>query len=201
MVAFEEIHQYVEVIAGIAEIIIVFLLWKTVLDFSETAKVSRLQSDYRFRPWVGPSSGIQYMQAANGKSQYSITVKNFAEIPASKVVVKYAMKKGEMPKREILKQATAGIKVADSSNGSSSDGTSHDGLTTFDLGPLLPQMEKRYWIFIDSDTMKKTKENSERLYTLLHFSYEYAGGRGGYGMISMFDPKTENFVHKDMWID
>src|SRR5215213_8802674 len=173
MVAFEEIHQYVEVIAGIAEIIIVFLLWKTVLDFSETAKVSRLQSDYRFRPWVGPSSGIQYMQAANGNSQYSITVKNFAEIPASKVTVKYAMKKDEMPKREMLKQATAGIKVADSS---SSDGTSHDGLTTFDLGPLLPQMEKRYWIFIDSDTTKRIKENSGSLYTLLHFGYEYAGG-------------------------
>jgi hypothetical protein len=200
MVAFEEIHMYIEVLAGIAEIIIVFLLWKTVLDFSETAKVSRLQSNYRFRPWVGPSSGIQYMQAANGKTQYSITVKNFAEIPASKVIVKYAMKKGEMPKKEILKQATAGIKVADSSS-SSSDGTSHDGLTTFDLGPLLPQMEKRYWIFIDSDTMKKTKENSGSLYTLLHFSYEYAGGHGGYGMISMFDPKTDNFVHKDMWID
>jgi hypothetical protein len=197
MVAFEEIHQYVEVIAGIAEIIIVFLLWKTVLDFSETAKVSRLQSNYRFRPWVGPSSGIQYMQAANGKSQYSITVKNFAEIPASKVIVRYAMKRGEMPKREMLKQSDLGIKGSDGSG----DGTSHDGMTTFDLGPLLPQMEKRYWIFIESDTTKRIKENSGSLYTLLHFGYEYAGGNGGYGMISMFDPKTDNFVHKDMWID
>jgi hypothetical protein len=196
MVAFEEIHQYVEVIAGIAEIIIVFLLWKTVLDFSETAKVSRLQSNYRFRPWVGPSSGIQYMQATNGKSQYSITIKNFAEIPASKVIVRYATKKGEMPKKELLKQSDLGIRGPD---GNASTG--HDGLTTFDLGPLLPQMEKRYWIFIDSDTVKGINENSGSLYTLLHFSYEYAGGKGGYGMISMFDPKTDNFVHKDMWID
>jgi hypothetical protein len=197
MVAFEEIHMYIEVLAGIAEIIIVFLLWKTVLDFSETAKVSRLQSNYRFRPWVGPSSGIQYMQATNSKSQYSITIKNFAEIPASKVTVRYATKKGEMPKKEILKQSNVGIGETDGS----SNGTGHDSLTTFDLGPLLPQMEKRYWIFIDSDTMKRVKESSQSLYTLLHFSYEFAGGKGGYGMISMFDPKTDNFVHKDMWID
>jgi hypothetical protein len=197
MVAFEEIHMYIEVLAGIAEIIIVFLLWKTVLDFSETAKVSRLQSNYRFRPWVGPSSGIQFMQATNGKSQYSITVKNFSEIPTSKVIVRYAMKKDEMPKKEMLKQSNLGIKGPDGS----SDGISHDGMTTFDLGPLLPQMEKRYWIFIESDTMKRIKENSGSLYTLLHFNYEYAGGNGGYGMISMFDPNTDNFVHKDMWID
>jgi hypothetical protein len=197
MVAFEEIHQYVEVMAGVAEIIIVILLYKTVLDFSETAKVSRIQSNYRFRPWVGPSSGIQFMQATNGKSQYSITVKNFSEIPSSKVIVRYAMKKDEMPKKEILKQSNVGNREPDGSSSSSN----HDGLTTFDLGPLLPQMEKRYWIFIESDTVRRIKESSQSLYTLLHFSYEYAGGSGGYGMISMFDPKTDNFVHKDMWID
>ena len=194
MVSLEELHQYVEVLAGIAEIIIVFLLWKTVLDFSQTAKVSRIQSDYRFRPWVGPSTGIQFMQTNNGVSQYSITLKNFAEIPASKVIVRYAMKNNEMPRKEMVLQSSRGA-------GIQNDSTIGDGIEKFDLGPLLPQMEKRYWIFIESDEVNKAKQGSQTLFTILHFDYEFAGGRGGYGMVSMFDPKTENFVHKDMWID
>jgi hypothetical protein len=31
--------------------------------------------------------------------------------------------------------------------------------------------------------------------------YLFSGGKSGYGMISQLDNKTNNFVHKEMWID
>jgi len=38
---------------------IVILLIKTVRDYAEVAKMSRLQTRERFRPWIGPTSGIE----------------------------------------------------------------------------------------------------------------------------------------------
>jgi len=38
------------------------LLWKTVKDFAELAKVSKLQTEVRFRPWVGPNGGFQLLR-------------------------------------------------------------------------------------------------------------------------------------------
>ena len=70
----------------------------------------------------------------------------------------------------------------------------------FNLGPLLPNMEKHYWIFIDSELMKKAKEGTEKIYSALYFEYPVAGGKSGYGMISEYDPKNDDFTHKDMWV-
>ena len=69
------------------------------------------------------------------------------------------------------------------------------------LGPLLPNMEKRYWIFIDSDLIQKGKSGTSQLYTFVYFSYEFEGGKSSYGMISEYNPRTGIFVHKDMWVD
>ncbi|HKX81847.1 MAG TPA: hypothetical protein VJL54_06290, partial [Nitrososphaera sp.] len=69
------------------------------------------------------------------------------------------------------------------------------------LGPLLPNMEKKYWVFVDSATMQSVKAGSAPLYTLMNFSYEYEGGVSSYGMISQYDPKSNVFIHKDMWVD
>jgi hypothetical protein len=49
--------------------------------------------------------------------------------------------------------------------------------------------------------MQKVKEGSSPLYTLTNFAYEFEGGSSSYGMISQYDPKTNLFVHKDMWVD
>ena len=54
----ENIEKYIAVVSGIAEIAVVILLYKTVKDFAELAKVSKLQTEVRFRPWIGPSGGI-----------------------------------------------------------------------------------------------------------------------------------------------
>jgi hypothetical protein len=45
------INEYFEIIAVFLEAGVVLLLWKTVKDFAELAKVSKLQTEVRFRPW------------------------------------------------------------------------------------------------------------------------------------------------------
>ena len=46
------------------------LLYKTVKDFVELAKVSKLKTEVRFRPWIGPSDGILRMAGKNDTNQY-----------------------------------------------------------------------------------------------------------------------------------
>jgi len=61
------INEYFEIIAVFLEAGIVILLWKTVKDFAELAKVSKLQTQVRFRPWVGPSGGFEFLRDDNDK--------------------------------------------------------------------------------------------------------------------------------------
>ena len=71
----------------------------------------------------------------------------------------------------------------------------------FTLGPLLPNMEKHYWLSLDSALLQKVKDDNSQLFTMVYFSYEFSGRKAGYGMISQFDAKTGTFLHKDMWVD
>ncbi|HKU50795.1 MAG TPA: hypothetical protein VJP79_12665 [Nitrososphaera sp.] len=179
-----ELGAWFELASILVETAIVVLLAKTVRDYAEVAKVSRLQVKQRFRPWIGPTSGIEFLRESDGKHQFSISIKNFGEIPATKVVA-MSTSTVEPPTKALL-------------NG----GNGHaDKLDKYILGPLLPNMEKRYWMFVDSETMQKVKAGTTPLYTLTNFSYEFDGGTSSYGMISQYDPKTNVFVHKDMWVD
>ena len=164
---------------AIGTIALVFLFWKTIQQLEETVKLSKIQSNYRFRPWVGPLNNIQFMSTKDDREQFSITIKNYGEIPASNVVAKYIMKTEPITK-EIIKKPEL--------------------LSSFNLGPLLPNMEKRYWFFIDSDLIKKAK-NGSQIFTVLYFTYEHHGGNRGYGTISQYDSTTDSFIHKEMWID
>ena len=177
------IKEYSEILGVLLEAGVVVLLWKTVKDFAELAKVSKLQTEVRFRPWVGPSGGFEFLREDDDKKQYSIAIKNFGEVPASNVIVTSTLSDSK-PDKEIL--------LNDSKNNPSSQ---------FQLGPLLPGMEKRYWIFIENHRYEKTIEGASNLFIFIHFSYSYSGGKSGYGMISELDNKTNNFVHRDMWID
>jgi len=177
----ETLEKYVAVVAGIAEIGVVILLYKTVKDFAELAKVSKLQTEVRFRPWIGPSSTISKIGDAgyNNRHQYSITLKNFGEVPSSTVIAMSSVSVS-LPNREIFR------------NGS---------VNKFNLGPLLPNMEKKYWVFVDQDLVNKTQEGRSDIFVALYFSYEYPGGKSAYGMISQFDNKNDSFVHRDMWLE
>ena len=70
----------------IVEAIIVVLLYRTVKNYAEVAKLSRIKVKQRFRPWIGPSTGkIEFVRSTDGKEQYSIAIKNFGEIAATKL--------------------------------------------------------------------------------------------------------------------
>ena len=157
-----------------------FLFLKTVRQLEETVKLSRIQSVHRFRPWIGPSNSIELMSASQGRQQFSITLKNYGEIPASNVVAMFMMK-NDMMTRDAIKNS--------------------DSKDSFSLGPLLPNMEKRYWFFIDSDLIQKAKDGDAQIFISLYFAYEHHVGKSGYGMVSHYDPKINGFMHKDMWVD
>jgi hypothetical protein len=177
------IKDYFEVLGVFLDIGIILLLWKTVKDFAELAKVSKLQTEVRFRPWVGPSGGFELLREDGAKKQYSIAMKNFGEVPAANVIV----------------TCTISDKKPDKSNAMNNSKTIDNN--QFQIGPLLPGMEKRYWIFIENERYKKTMEGASNIFIFIYFSYVYSGGKSGYGMISQLDNKTNNFVHKEMWID
>ena len=181
MVDAAAIEQWVSIAAGIATVGIIFLLWRTVKEMQETSRLSKVQLELRFRPWIGPSSGIELLRTTpEGKQQFVITIKNYGQAPASNVVAVFKMEK-EMTTRDILRRA--------------------DGMDKFNLGPLLPYMEKRYWFFIDSDVIQKAKDGNAQIFVALYFAYEFTSVTSGYGMISQYNTETSAFVHKDMWVD
>ncbi len=175
------IKEYSEIFGVLLEAGVVVLLWKTVKDFAELAKVSKLQTEVRFRPWVGPSGGFELLRDDDDKKQYSIAMKNFGEVPATNVVVSCIVSDTKPDKSDSMAQS--------------------NGNNQFHLGPLLPGMEKRYWIFLDKERYKKTMEGTSNVFIFLYFSYVFSGGKSGYGMISQLDSKTSNFIHREMWID
>lgn len=164
---------------ALATIALVFLLWRTIKQFESQVELSRIQTEYRFRPWIGPVNSIKKMEhSINEKCQFDVGIKNYGELPASGVVAKFKMDT-KMPKREDIKSSS---------------------VESFDLGPLLPNMEKHYWFFIEPDLWKKAEEGNEKLFTILYFEYHGTTGKSGYGMISEYSPASKNFVHKEMWI-
>ena len=181
MIDLTTVEQIASIGTAIGTITLVFLFWKTIMQLEETVKLSRIQSTHRFRPWVGPLDSIKPMSTTpEGREQFSITIKNYGELPTSNVIVSYMIKNHEFT-REILKKS--------------------DGIEDFSLGPLLPNMEKRYWFFVDSQLIKQVKDGTGQVFILLYFRYEFPAGKSGYGMISRYDPKISTFVHKDMWVD
>ncbi|MFQ5941889.1 MAG: hypothetical protein ACE5KA_09360 [Nitrososphaerales archaeon] len=179
MVELAELALWVGIAEGIATVAVVFFLWRAVTQMNANVEFNKIQVQHRFRPWVGPCSGIEFLSTNSGKEQFAIRIRNFGELPASGVKALSVLKE-EKPTREVLKA---------------------DGVSSFNLGPLLPNMEKKYWIFIDSDLMRKAKANSTQIFVALYFAYEFPGVSAGYGMISQFDAAANTFVHKEMWVD
>jgi len=76
-----------------------------------------------------------------------------------------------------------------------------DTIESFNLGPMLPNMEKHYWFFIDCDLVDKAKEGKEKIFIILYFEYPVSGGKSGYGMISEYNSDIDGFAHKEMWVE
>ena len=164
---------------AIATIVLVVLLWQTIKQFETTAKLSAVQMEFRFRPWIGPVNSIKPMGEANGKNQFDVAIKNYGELPATQLEASFKLDT-EMMSKDVLKS---------------------EDIEKFNLGPMLPSMEKHYWFFIDCDLIQKAQEGKIKIFIALYFEYPLTQGTSGYGMISEYNPKMNSFIHKDMWVE
>ena len=123
-------------------------------------------------------NSIKALPPNGSQNQYDCTIKNYGEIPAQYVKA-YCKIDTKLMEKDVFQK---------------------DSGTTFNLGPLLPNMEKHYWIFIDSDLIQKAKNGTEKVYSALYFEYPVTGGKSGYGMISEYNPENDGFIHKEMWV-
>jgi len=166
-------------LTGVGTIVLAIAIIMTFRHLETTTKMSKIETEYRLRPWIGPTSGIQRMDnSINGNLQFSITIKNFGDLPASYVKAKSIVSVSPLTK-DSLKQP----------------------LSEFNLGPLLPHMEKSYWFFIAPERWNKVSNDDQPLYVALYFEYPSLTGSNGYGSISEYNKNNKTFVHKEMWID
>jgi len=166
-------------LTGAGTIILAVAIFMTFRHLEASTKMSKIETEYRLRPWIGPVNSIKSLPPNGDTNQYDCTIKNYGELPAQNVKA-YCKIDTKIMDRDVFK--------------------SNPG-KTFNLGPLLPNMEKHYWVFIDSSLIKKAKDGSEKIFSALYFEYPVTGGKSGYGMISEYDPKNDGFIHKDMWVE
>ena len=167
-------------LTGVGTIVLAIALIRTFKHMEAVTKMTSIETEYRLRPWIGPTGPITKMEKSiSDDCQFDIPIKNFGELAANAVTAKF-IKSTEPLTRESLQ----------SNSGSS-----------YDLGPVMPTMEKHYWFFIDSELWEKADAGSEPLHIGLYFEYTIAGKKSGYGMLSEYNSTAKNFIHKDMWID
>lgn len=171
---------WAQIATAVATSVLVILLYFTIKQFESQVEVSRIQTEFRFRPWIGPTGSIKKMEKSiSDDCQFDIAIKNYGELPANAVTAKF-IKSSEPLTRDSFESPTT---------------------TSYELGPVLPTMEKHYWFFIDSELWQQADSGSIVLHTALYFEYVHAGKKCGYGMLSEYSPSAKNFIHKDMWID
>jgi hypothetical protein len=159
---------------GFGTIVLAILLYGTFKHLEASTRSAEIQAEYKLRPWVGPTGVIKNLGDNQNKKRFEIMIKNFGDLPATNVSVFSVVKTNQVSRDEIK-------------------------TNKIDLGPVLPNMEKRFWLDVDSDTIQKAKE-SGRFYSGIVFEYPVAFGKSEYGLISEIDVETFSFVHKDMWV-
>jgi len=165
---------------GVATVILAVALIRTFHHMQAVTNMTTMETEYRLRPWIGPINGINKMDhSINEKCQFDIAIKNYGELPASRVTAKFKMDTKMLSRED----------------------TESSDLESFDLGPMLPNMEKHYWFFIEPELWKKADSGLEPLHTGLYFEYSHAGKKSGYGILSEYNSASKNFIHRDMWID
>jgi len=182
-----EMGHHIEMVIGVAHwltgigtIVLAIALIRTFKHMEAVTKMTSIETEYRLRPWIAPTGPIKKMEKSiSDDCQFDIAIKNFGELAASAVTAKF-IKSTEPLTRESLQSTNE---------------------NSYDLGPIMPTMEKHYWFFIDSKTWEKADSGSEPLHTGLYFEYNTGGKKSGYGMLSEYNPASKNFIHKDMWID
>ena len=172
------------IMTGIGTVVLVILIVKTLRHMESATKFTEIQTNYKFRPWIGPNSFIKEIDQDGKNNRFEIVLKNFGDLPASRVIIKSIVSENEITKEQITGEQSAS-----------------NFMHVFDIGPMLPNMEKRYWLYVNNDLLKKSLESKTIIHTAMYFQYENLGKTNGYGMISELNPETKVFVHKKMWAD
>lgn len=164
------------IMTGIGTITLAILLYRTFKHMNAATRAAEIQTEYKFRPWIGPTGAIRKIDSNERKTRLEVTIKNFGDLPATNVSV-YCMTKATPVSREEIRTSNK-----------------------IDLGPVLPNMEKHYWLDIDNTIIDNAKKSNGSISSGLLFEYPLAFGKSEYGMISDVDPENFGFVHKDMWV-
>ncbi len=163
---------------GFGTILLSILLYKSFRHLETATKATEIQTEFKFRPWVGPTGLIREIGQESGKKRFEITIKNFGDLPANEVLVSSIVKNQKITKEELQSQKT----------------------TRISLGPVLPNMEKRYWLDVENSILEQAKKQGGKISTGVLFEYPLSFGRSEYGLISEIDPDSFKFVHTDMWV-
>ena len=163
---------------GFGTLFAVVLLFRTLKHLEASTRVAIIQTEFKFRPWVGPTGVIREANSNQEKKQFDIIIKNFGDLPASNVTV-YSIVKSSKISRDDIRAETA---------------------TKVDLGPVLPNMEKRFWLDIANEIIDGARQTNSSVWSGVVFEYPLPFGKSEYGLISEIDPETFLFVHKDMWV-
>jgi len=169
---------------GIGTVILVILIIKTLKHMETTTKFTEIQTNYKFRPWIGPSNTIKEIEGNEKHSFFEISLKNFGDLPAQSVIAISLVNESQIARDQLT-----------------ADKPIDKDIHVFDLGPMLPNMEKRYRLDISNDLIKKSLESKKIIQAGMYFKYENVGKKNGYGMISEFNPATRKFSHTSMWVD
>jgi hypothetical protein len=167
------------IMTGIGTVVLVILIVKTLVHMKAATRFTEIQTNYKFRPWVGPSGSIREIDETESELRFEITLKNFGDLPASNVTIKSVVSNNNISREQIKSKE----------------------VNSFKIGPLLPNMEKRYWLYVNKDIFKRSLDSKKPINTAVYFEYDHLGQDNGYGMISELSTQTKSFVHKDMWVD
>jgi len=163
---------------GSGTILLSVLLYKTFRHMDASTRATELQTEHKFRPWIGPSGQIKEIEAGSDKKRFEILIKNYGEYAATDVLVRSLVKLEKITREDLKSKANGNVS----------------------LGPLLPNMEKRFWFDVDNQTIKKTREANTKIFIGVIMEYPLMFGKSEYGMISEVDPETLSFIHTDMWV-
>ena len=169
---------------GVGTVVLVIVIIKTLKHMEIATRFTEIQTNYKFRPWIGPSNTIREIDGDEKHSRFEILLKNFGDLPAASVTVISIISENPITREQIV-------------DAQSSSGNIH----VFNIGPMLPNMEKRYWLYVPNESIKNSINLKKVIHTGMYFRYENLKKKNGYGMISEMNPQTKSFVHKDMWVD
>jgi len=161
---------------GVGTIVLVVLLYRTLNHLAIATRANEIQTEYKFRPWIGPTGTIKETNLDENNKRFEIMVKNFGDLPAIDVTVSSTVKLDKVTRDE-LKSQTKSIS----------------------LGPILPNMEKKYWLDISNEMIEKAKQNDGKIFSGVLFEYPLSFGKSEYGLISEINTSSFTFTHKDMW--